>query len=143
MEFKRPDRRVRLCWSVYTLCAAIVPLAVSIVLFRLPMLPPWLPRVFTVLWIAALIAVLTVYYPMRYRRMRYAVDKDAVVTASGLLFTVYRRMPLSAVRHITTLRGPAERTTGLAALLISATGGHLLIEGLTADEAERLTQALL
>ena len=143
MEFKRPDRRVKLCWTVYTLCAAIIPLTASIALFRLPMLSPWLPRTFTVLWVATLIAMLTVYYPLRYRRMRYAVGKDAVVTARGLLFTVYRRMPLTAVRHITTLRGPAERMTGLAALLISATGGHLLIEGLTADEAERLTQALL
>ncbi len=143
MEFKRPDRRVKLCWTVYTLCAAVIPLTASIMLFRLPTLPPWLPHAFTLLWVAALIATLTVYYPLRYRRMRYAVGKDAVVTVRGFLFTVYRRMPLSAVRHITTLRGPAERMTGLAALLISATGGHLLIEGLTADEADRLTQALL
>lgn len=143
MKFKRPDRRVKLCWTVYTLCAAIVPFVASIVLFHLPMLPPWLPHAFTVFWVFALIATLTVYYPRRYRRMRYAVSNDAVVTAQGFLFTVYRQMPLSAVRHVTTLRGPAERMTGLAALLVSATGGHLLIEGLTADEADRLTQALL
>lgn len=90
-----------------------------------------------------LAAALTVYYPLRYRRMRYAVSKDAIVTVRGMLFSVYRRMPLSAVRHITTLRGPIERMTGLAAVLISATGGHLLIEGLTAAEADRLTKALL
>lgn len=143
MEFKRPDRRVKFCWTVYTLCAAGIPLVASIVLFRLPILPPSLPHAFTALWVAALAVVLTVYYPLRYRRMRYAVGKDAVVTVRGLLFTAYRRMPLSAVRHITTLRGPAEQMTGLSALLISATGGHLLIEGLTADEADRLTQALL
>ncbi len=143
MEFKRPDRRVKLCWTVYTLCAALIPLAASIALFQLPMLPPWLPRAFTVLWIAVLAAVLTVYYPLRYRRMRYTVSKDAIVTVRGMLFSVYRRMPLSAVRHITTLRGPIERMTGLATVLISATGGHLLIEGLTAAEADRLIKTLL
>lgn len=143
MEFKRPDRRVILCWTVYTLCACVIPIVAGIVLYALPLLPEWVSHIFTVLWVTTLTIVLAVYYPLRYRRMRYAVDQESIVTVRGMLFSVYRRMPLSAVRHITTLRGPIERMTGLTSVLISATGGHLLIEGIAADEADKLTKALL
>ena len=143
MEFKRPDRRVKHCWTIYTLCAALIPLGASVVLFHLSSLPLWTPRIFTLVWISVLVAVLTVYYPLRYRHMRYAISEDAVITERGLVFTIQRHMPLCAVRHITALRGPIERMTGLTAILISATGGYLLLEGLTADEADKITQALL
>lgn len=143
MEFKQPDRRVTLCWTVYTLVIALVPLIASVVLFRLPTLPLWVSRCFTVLWSGALVLMLTVYYPLRYRRMRYALGDDAVEAVQGVFFLSHQRMPLSAVRHITAIRGPLERLTGITALFISATGGRLLLEGIPADEADRLTQALL
>lgn len=143
MELKRPDRRVKLCWTVYTLAIAIIPLLVSVVAFHLPTLPPWIPKIFTVLWVTALVLILTAIHPLRYRRMRYAVNNGDVISVRGLLFTSYRRMPLSAVRHVTAVRGPLERLTGITVLFISATGGRLLLEGIPADEADKLTQVLL
>lgn len=143
MEFKRPDCRIKLCWTIYTLGVALIPFGASVVLFRLPSLPPWVPQLFTFLWISALIALLSVYYPLRYRHIRYALSEDAVISERGLVFTIHRHMPLCAVRHITVLRGPIERMTGLTTILISATGGYLLLEGLPTDEADKLTQALL
>ncbi len=142
MELKRPDRRVTLCWTIYTLVGAVVPLAVSAILFHLP-LSLWIPRLFTALWSLTLALTLTVIYPLRYRRMRYAVDDHSIVTVQGLLFTTRHRIPLNAVRHITAVRGPLEQLTGITALFVSATGGRLLIEGIPADEAEKLTQAIL
>ncbi len=142
MELKRPDRRVTLCWTVYTLVGAIVPLAISMMLFQLP-LEPWMPYLFTVLWVLTLTLMVTVVYPLRYRRMRYAVDDNSIITVQGFLFATRRRMPLSAVRHITAVRGPLERLTGITALLVSATGGRLWLEGVPVDEADKLTRAIL
>lgn len=143
MELRRPDRRVKLCWTVYTLAIAVIPLIASVVLFRLPMLPSWVPKTFTALWIAALALTVTVVHPLRYRRMRYAVDNSSIISTRGVLFISHRRMPLAAVRHITAVRGPLERLTGITALVISATGGRLLLEGIPAHEADKLTQTLL
>lgn len=143
MTFQRPDPRVRFCWIIYTVFAAMVLSGVSAALFRLTILPPWMPRAFTLAWVIAVVLIATVYHPLRYRRMRYAVNEDTIMTSQGLLFTTYRRMPLSAVRHVTAVRGPLERLTGITTLLISATGGHLLIEGVPAEEADKLTQILL
>ena len=142
MELKRPDRRVTLCWRVYTLIGAVIPLTVSVILYRLS-LPLWIPRLFTALWTLTLAALLTVVYPLRYRRMRYAMDDNGIVTVQGILFTTRRRMPLSAIRHITAVRGPLERLIGITALLISATGGRMWVEGVPADEANKLTRAIL
>ncbi len=143
MEFRRPDRRVKLCWTVYTLAAAFIPLIASVVLFHLPMLPQWMPPCFTVLWSGALLLILTVYYPQRYRRMRYAIGEGTVAAVRGVFFLSHQRIPLSAVRHITVIRGPLERITGICALLISATGGRLLLEGIPADEAKKMTEAII
>ncbi len=143
MQFKQPNKRLYLCWVIYTLVASVIPLGIGLFLTRLSVLPPRLSYILAVVWTSALVLLLTVYYPLRYRRMRYAVSADAVIVVRGLLFAVHRQMPLSAIRHITTLRGPLERLTGLTTLLISASGGYLFIEGLTADEASALTQALL
>jgi membrane protein YdbS with pleckstrin-like domain len=142
MEFKRPDPRVRLCWTAYTVAAGIALAGISAVLFQLSILPPWMPRMFTIVWSTASVLIVTVYHPMRYRRMRYAINSEAIAITSGCLFTTYRRMPLSAVRHITAVRGPLERLTGITTLLISATGGRIFIEGIPVAEADRLTRAL-
>ncbi len=143
MEFRRPDRRVKLSWTVYTLVVTVIPLIASVVLFRLPMLPLWVPQYFTALWSGALFLILTVYYPLRYRRMRYALGDDTVAAIRGVFFLSHQRIPLSAVRHITVIRGPLERLTGITALLISATGGRLLLEGIPADEAKKMTEAII
>ena len=143
MDYKQPNRQVKLCWTVYTLVSALIPLTVSVVLFRLPMLPLWIPRAFTALWVSTLALLLTFYYPLRYRRMRYALNKDTITAVRGVLFVTRQQMPLAAVRHITAVRGPLERLTGICALFVRAAGGQLLLEGIPADEADELMQALL
>lgn len=143
MEYKQPDRRIKLCWTVYTLVIALIPLSASVVLFCLPTVSLWIAQWFTVLWSSVLTWLLTVYYPLRYRRMRYALGNEAVEAVQGVFFLSHQRLPLSAVRHITAIRGPLERLTGITSLFIRATGGHLLLEGVPADEATAFTRAIL
>ena len=142
MDYKQPDRRVVRCWTMYTLVLAPIPLTVSILLFRLPS-AAWLLHSFTIAWVATLTLLLTIYYPLRYRRMRYALDNHAVVAVRGVIFVSRQQVSLSAVRHITTICGPIERFSGIRTLFIRATGGQLLLEGIPADEADKLMQALL
>ena len=143
MEYKRPDRRVVRCWIAYTMIAALAPSIASVILFHVPKLPAGVLRVFTMLWCGTLALLLAVYYPLRYRHMRYAVDKHAITAVRGVFFLSHQRLPLRAVRHVTIIRGPFERLTGICALFIRATGGQMLLEGIPADDADRLMQALL
>lgn len=143
MEFERPDKRVQLCWSVYALFAAMLPTVVSFVLFRLPIISRFGARLFTVAWCAILLFFLSVYFPLRRRRIRYRIDEDGITVFSGVCFVTRRRMPLSAVRYFTVLRGPLERAFGLTSLLICAAGGRLLLEGIPTDKAEALTRRIV
>ncbi len=143
MQFKQPNKRVCFCWSVYTLVIAVIVLGIGLLLIQSFALPSRLFFIFMAIWALILFLTLAIYYPQHYRRIRYAVSDDAVIVVRGLLFTVHRQIPLSAIRHITALRGPLERLTGLTTLFISASGGCLFIEGLTANEVSTLTQELL
>ena len=143
MIFERPDKRIQLCWSVYALFAAAPSAALSYRMFHFPMIPRFATQLFTVAWCAALVFFLTIYFPLRRRRLRYRIDEDGITVITGVWFIAQRRIPLSAVRYFTLLSGPLERALGLTSLLIRATGSHLFIEGISIADAEMLTRRFL
>lgn len=138
MELKRPDSRVRISWSVLLLITALIPAALSVMLLRLSFVPSWLGWGFTALWGLVLIGLLTLWVPLRYRHARYGIGEEELCVVSGVYTVARRYMPLTAVRHITVIRGPLERLFGLSFVWVAAAGGWLLLEGLPADEAEEL-----
>lgn len=143
MTYQRPDSRVRLSWAVAALVVALVPAALSVVLFRLSFIPRLVAWLFTGLWIVLLLLLLTVYIPLRYRQTRYLVSEQAVTVISGVYFVSHHTLPLSGVRHITVIRGPLERLFGLAFVVFSAAGGWVLVEGVPAADAEAWSHRLL
>lgn len=143
MEMKRPDPRIRISWAVYALIVACIPALLSAVLFRLPFIPRWLAIGFTGLWLLALILLLAVYIPLRYRHARYGIDETDLCVISGVYVVSHHHMPLSSVRHVTVIRGPLERLFGFALVWVSAAGGWLLLEGIPAAEAHELSRLLM
>ncbi len=138
----KPSIRVLWSWSLYYLLPTVaVSAAVYILLIRL-VLPRTAVTVAVALLIGAIL-VLAAYLPMRRKQMTFTLATDSLTATGGVLFTTYRRMPLAAVRHVTLLRGPIERLCGTAFLLVSAAGGHILVEGLPLDTAQNWCRLLL
>lgn len=140
MEYTRPHRRTGTAVSLYLLTAAPLGAAITALLQRVPFLPTAVGRLFALLWAAATLWAVGVYLPLRYRRIRFCFGKEQLTSVSGVFFRTRRQMPLSAVRHVTVLRGPLERRWGFAHVLLSGAGGHLWLEGVDADEAAALSQ---
>lgn len=143
MELKRPDPRVRISWAVYAMMLALIPAAVSVLLFRLSFIPRWVAWAFTGLWLLLLLLLLTIYIPLRYRHARYSIGTENLCTVSGVYVVSHHHMALSSVRHITVLQGPLERIFGYAFVLVSAAGGWLLLEGIPAAQAHELSRCLM
>ncbi len=89
-----------------------------------------------VTWIGTLILLGCVYLPLRRRQMRFSLTDNGVEVTSGVLFITTRRMHRDAVRQVTVLQGPIERRCDTAFLLVSGTGGYLLVEGIALAQAE-------
>ncbi len=86
--------------------------------------------------------LLVVYLPLRRRRLRFSLVGGVLTVTGGVVFATTRWMRVDAVRQVTLLQGPLERRCGTAFLLVSATGGHLLIEGLEQEQAKEWCQRL-
>ncbi len=140
---KRPDKRVQLSWALYTVVLAVIPAGLSAALFYLSFLPRWIPITLLVLCGIAVLILLTLYFPLRYRRARYQVDDTAITVISGVWFKSRHTMPLTGLRHITVIQGPLEHLFGLAFVVFSAAGGLTVLEGVPIADAEEWSRQLM
>ncbi len=83
------------------------------------------------------------YLPRRRDSLSFAMDGERVWVRSGVVFVTTRYIPVEAVRQVTLWQGPLERRWDTAFLLISATGGYLLVEGIPRERAEVWRKRLL
>lgn len=132
--YEKPSPRVLWSWVSILVAVAIPHLVVGgWLLWRLF---PRLVMPFLLLSAAAVAVIGLWYLPRRRENMRYSLGEQRVTVRGGVLFITSRRMELDAVRQVTLLQGPVERRCNTAFLLISATGGYLLIEGIDRPRAE-------
>ena len=130
---EKPSPRVLWSWATVTLAAAIPLGAGSALLARYGGPTPAL--VFTVLWVGLMLLTLCIYLPLRRQNLSFSLDEKRVRVTGGVFFVTTRYMATHAVRQVTLLQGPVERLCHTAFLLVSATGGYLLIEGMDSDRA--------
>ncbi len=142
MELSSCSKYTLLCRSIYTLIAAILPISASVVLFLTTALPLWIPLIFTLVWCTGLLFLLFVYFPLRYRRLKYAITADHILTVSGVWLVSTRRIRFDAIRYITILHGPLDRRFNLAAVVVSAAGGQIFLDGISIEQAEALMRRL-
>lgn len=123
-------------WSwMLLLAVAAVPLSAAVAVL-LPYLPlAWRGWLWAV-WGGLLATIACVYLPLRRRSMCFALTKDSVEVTGGVVFISTRRIRRDAIRQVTLLQGPIERRCHTAFLLVSGTGGYLLIEGISLAQAE-------
>lgn len=93
----------------------------------------------------ALLALLGVYQFLRYRNWGYEVQDDAVYIEHGVLIHVKKVVPFVRIQHIDSRRGPVERASGLASLVIytaGSRGADVTVPGLTPERADELREEL-
>lgn len=123
-------------WSwILLLIAAAIPTTVALAVAATYLPHPWRGPLWT-LWLSGLGITGSVYLPLRRRRMRFTLSEQGIEATVGVLFITMRRIRLDAVRQVTLLQGPIERRCGTAFLLVSSTGGYLLVEGIDLATAE-------
>ena len=96
--------------------------------------------------VLALIVLLTLWAPRRYRLTGYLVRDDDIQYRTGALWRRQTAVPVNRIQHVEITQGPIERMLGLARLVIYTAGGSgsdLAIPGLPADTAERLREQVL
>ncbi len=132
--YEKPAPQILLSWTALSVAAALPVTGLGA--WLLSRYWPTLLGAAGAVWGGALLLFLVVYLPLRRRCMRFALEPGHVMVTGGVFFPTTRRMRLDAVRQITLLQGPLERLGRTAFLLVSGTGGHLLIEGIRYRQAE-------
>ncbi|MBQ5840821.1 MAG: PH domain-containing protein [Clostridia bacterium] len=143
MDRYTPDPRVLVSWELFAAATALPAAGVSLALWLWERIPSVIASIFTVCWVITLAAVMLFYLPARRRRLYYSIDDTLLSAEDGVLFRSRHRMPLTAVRHVTLLQGPAERQFRTAFLWVAGAGGWILLEGLPLDEALAIRRRLL
>lgn len=113
---------------------------VAWLMLKLP-LPGW-----GVLAIVAAAAVLAAGFGFRrQRRTWWRLDAQGLGVRRDLMWQLDTRVPLSRVQHLDLRRGPIERATGLATLVVHTAGSRfsaVSLSGLDQVDAERLRDTL-
>lgn len=96
--------------------------------------------------VIALGALFTGLALIRYRHKGYALREHDIAFRTGLFWRKTTILPFDRVQHAEVTQGPLQRRFGVSTLKFFTAGGSsvdLKIEGLLADEAERLRVAVL
>ncbi len=137
---EKPVPQILWCWRA-VVAAIALPLTGALCWLLWLFLPTYLP-VTLWFWGGFLLFLLGVYLPLRQRSLSFSLGPEQLTVTSGVWFTTTRRMRVDAVRQVTLLQGPLEKRFDTAYLLISATGGSLLIEGIRRNTAEEWCKRL-
>ena len=137
---EKPTPCVLWSWMLLLVTAA-VPLT-ALCAFATAYLPTMAQRWTWGIWVSLLALTAGVYLPLRRQNMRFSLTDGGVAVTAGVLWITTRRMHRDAVRQVTLLQGPIERRCHTAFLLVSGTGGYLLIEGIPLAQAEEWCRLL-
>lgn len=135
MQHKKPDSRILTVWRLRLLPAAALFVFLSI-RFAAVRKPIW--WIFTGFWITICIFFMFIYFPLKYRRLSYAVNRRAFLVHCGVLYTRIKAVPFHAVQYAAILSSPLERRFSICSLVLYMAGSHLSVPGLHSEEAENL-----
>jgi len=138
-------RREILTQSLITLGILLVPALAPQAILPIPE-PVRLGLLAIPVSVLALGIPLTALALVRYRHKGYALREHDVAFRTGLFWRKTTILPFDRVQHAEVTQGPMQRRFGLATLKFYTAGGSsvdLKIEGLLAEDAERLRETVL
>ncbi|MFB6206811.1 MAG: PH domain-containing protein, partial [Haloglomus sp.] len=132
---------VRLVWILRAGLVAVVLGAVAGALTVVFTGPIWAgPALFTVLFVLGAVRA-----HLRYESWSYRVQADSLFLDRGVLTRVRTVVPYVRIQHVDASRGPVERASGLASVVVytaGSRGADVTIPGLTPERADDLQERL-
>ena len=96
----------------------------------------------TIAWVVVFVLFYFVYFPVRCFRLKYAVDKSAVVLRYGVFYVRTKYMLLSSVQYVSVSQTPLQAVLGIANVTVHAAGGTIVVPYLRERQAAMLRKAL-
>lgn len=140
MEPKHISPRALLLWRV-RLCVAALVLSFLISLIMEIFSTVWF--VFTGLLAVAFLFFYVFYYPVKYKKLTYAVGKGVLVLHGGVFYRRRRSIFLKNIQYIALFETPFSRILGLKDLIVHAAGGTLYLPGLEEQTCALLEKLLM
>ncbi|UWG96561.1 PH domain-containing protein [Dehalobacter sp. DCM] len=148
MAYHHLDKNIVTAWRV----ARFLRLAVVIVILGIPTLivarqdffvrpAPYVYAVEAFIFLY-LMVTLFIYPVIEYRQWGYLILDDRIEIKHGIFFIATSIIPVIRIQHISIEHGPILRKLGLASVRIHTASGAFVIEGLAADTARTITEAL-
>lgn len=97
----------------------------------------------TVGWMLSYVFFYVFYYPVKYRKLSYMVNRQCLVIHCGVFYNRVKGIELRNIQHVSTSASPLLRVMGLCTVYISCAGGMLYIPGLKKESARALCARLL
>lgn len=72
----------------------------------------------------------------RFKSWRYAIGEREIELRNGIWWQTWTRIPIARIQHVDTRRGPLERRSGLASIVVYTAAGARLVPGLAIETAE-------
>jgi len=116
---------------------AVIVLVAGILLWRLLPDSPWWPLI-PMGVLLAITAFALVLKTFEVRNIAYQVREHDLSYRKGILVKSVQTVPFVRVQHAELSQGPVQRRFGLSTLNVNSAGPDLSIDGLGADEADRL-----
>lgn len=144
------DPRARRWWAAQALLTVSGPLllvALALLVLSLLFFPgalPWLAPLVTGVLVLPAAGYLLAMPRLRYRVHAWELGEHAVYAARGWLWQQRRIAPLSRVQTVDTVRGPLQRSFGLATVTVTtaSTAGDVKIAGLSDADARHLAERI-
>lgn len=139
MTLKKPDLHVLTVWRIRLLLAAVAP---SFLSAYFGANRNWIWWLFTASWTAAFLYFYIFYYPIKFRKLSYSLNKRCLIIHCGVIYTRVKAVPFSSIQYAAIGTTPLQRLFGITSLFVCTAGSSAYIPGLPPDEAREL-QAIL
>lgn len=139
MEYLKPSVRLLYAWWVRLFAITLVPCAVTTV--ALPLFSLWW-NILMAVWLTAFSVFFVWYYPLKYKKLRYAVTDKLVVLNSGVIFTRKKYIYKDNIQFISIDTSVLDSFFGISSVIIRTAGATIWINGID-KEGKKFLQSRL
>lgn len=102
----------------------------------------WLVNLIIIIIIILLTLNALIYPFLEFNQWKYCITEDKIEIVHGLFFIKTTIIPIIKIQHVSMNQGPINRLFKLTKVTINTAGGIHVIDGLTVQEAQNITDYL-
>ncbi len=139
MTPEKPDLRILTIWRIRLLLAAVLLSFLSAYFFSRINRIWW---GFLLVWILLFFYLYLFYYPVKYRKLSYTLNKRNLLIRYGVFYNHFKAIPFTSIQYVTVVTSPLQRAFGICTLHAYSAGNMARIPGLLPQTAAQLQRAL-